>query len=91
MAPKRQKVWKWRGYTITVSDDPLKKYKALVDGKWVHFGDRRYQHYKDKIGFWRRLDHGDKDRRRRYIARHSAGGHTDIPGTAAWFALNVLW
>ena len=30
----------------------------------IHFGDNRYQQYKDKIGIYSHLDHNDKERRK---------------------------
>ena len=51
-----------------------KKYSVYVmkNGKkrLIHFGDNRYQHYKDRLGKWSHLDHYDKERRRRYYSRH---------------------
>ena len=45
----------------------FKKYAVYVlkDGKrrLIHFGDARYQQYKDKIGLYSHLDHNDKKRR----------------------------
>jgi hypothetical protein len=35
------------GKLIRVSDRKNKKYMIKVGPMWVHFGDRRYQHYKD--------------------------------------------
>jgi hypothetical protein len=76
---------------ITYQRSP-RKHKKLVatlpDGRKVHFGDTRYQHYRDKTGILSGLDHNDPERRRRYRARHG----TDPPlHSPAWFALNVLW
>lgn len=74
-----------------------KKYMVEVDGKKVHFGDTRYQHYKDKIGLYSHLDHLDKERRRRYRTRHSNIILSDgIPAykrkySPAWFSYHYLW
>ena len=49
-----------------------KKYMALVGDKWVHFGDNRYEQYKDSaLGLYSHLNHNDKDRRARWYARHN--------------------
>ena len=55
-----------------------KKYMVEVDNKWIHFGalkpdGKGYQHYKDStgLGLYSHLDHGDKERRKRYRDRHS--------------------
>lgn len=74
------------------------KYTAtLPDGKKVNFGDRRYQHYKDKIGSWSSLDHLDLKRRKNYRARHSGivlsdGSRAiDKKYSPAWFSYKYLW
>lgn len=70
-----------------------KKYVAIVfkDGKKIgtfHFGDTRYQHFKDLVSdTYRHLDHNDNDRRRLYRIRHKEG---EFP-SSAWFAYNLLW
>lgn len=78
-----------------------KKYSVYVlkDGKrkLIHFGDRSMQHYKDKIGEYKHLDHGDKDRRKRYLAR--AKGIKNKAGQLTWkdktspnyFSIKFLW
>ncbi len=49
---------------------PNKKYSVYVaGGKLIHFGDRNMEQYHDKIGRWSSLNHGDKERRKRYLAR----------------------
>ena len=54
------------------SDKKFKKYKVLTKNGIIHFGDTRYQHYKDLIGDYKKLDHGDKKRQQNYCKR-SAG------------------
>jgi hypothetical protein len=50
-----------------------KKYSVfvMIDGKkkLIHFGDTRYQQFKDSIGEYKNLDHGDETRRKRYLKR----------------------
>jgi hypothetical protein len=61
---------------IQPSDRKFKKYVALLpDGRKVHFGDKRYQQFKDStgLGLYSHLDHGNKKRRENYFSRHSAG------------------
>lgn len=65
----------------------------------MHFGDTRYQHFKDSTGLklWSKLDHGDAARRRAYRARHR--GILDGSGqpayksreNAAYYAYHFLW
>ena len=63
--------------SIEVSKVGNSKYKAVItDGKKeriLHFGDKRYGQYKDdtKLKKYKRLDHGDKERRKNYFQRHS--------------------
>ena len=90
-----------------VPKNGFKKYTALVPiggkVKRVHFGDRRYQHFKDSVpmdlggGKWSRLDNGDLKRRKNYRNRH--GGMLCSDGTLcisrkyspSWFSYNFLW
>ena len=78
-----------------------KKYSVYVlkDGKkkLIHFGQLPYQHFKDKIGLYKSLDHNDKDRRERYLKR--AKGITDKNGKITWkdknssnyYSIKFLW
>ena len=75
-----------------------KKYSVLFpDGKIVTFGDKRYQHYRDRIGLWSNLDHNNKTRRENYRKRHEAVKLKDgriaknVKFTPAWFSWNFLW
>lgn len=75
-----------------------KKYRVIVyskDGskKTVQFGDKRYQQYKDKtpLKLYSKKDHGDKDRRARYRARHGAQGYHLKKFSPAWFSYFYLW
>lgn len=71
-----------------------KKYSVYVlkDGKrrLIHFGDKRYQHYKDRIGLYSHLDHNDKKRRKNYYSRH---GEKDIKdkSRAKYWSHKKLW
>ncbi len=78
----------FKGYDIYISPRENKKYMAIVNDKKIHFGDKRYQHYKDKLKHYAYLDHNDKARRQLYYMRH---GLTAPKGTAKWFAHNILW
>lgn len=76
-------------YIISKSTRKYKKYMATFpNGKVVHFGDNRYQQYKDSaLGVYTRLNHGDTERRNRYYARHGpAKKHS-----AKWFSHKYLW
>ena len=80
------------------SERQNKKYYALLENKLnknlikIHFGDPNFFHYKDTTGLsdYKHLDHGDKERRRLYIARHKK----DIKDgyySAGFFSMTKLW
>lgn len=79
-------------YIIKKSTRDNKKYMAVFkDGRpSVHFGDSRYQQYKDStpLKLYKNLDHGDKFRRKRYYDRH---GKDAILYSAHWFSNKYLW
>ena len=74
-----------------------KKLMTIVDGKKVHFGNPSYQHFKDKTGIWKKLDHEDPKRRKNYLSRSSGiknkqGQLTkDIPSSPNYHAIRILW
>ena len=69
-----------------------KKYSVYVlrDGKrkLIHFGDRRYQQFRDRLGHFSHLDHNDQRRRELWYARH---GRTNDRSSARYWAARVLW
>jgi hypothetical protein len=84
-------------YEYQKSTRPNKKLMVVVDGKTIHFGDRKMEQFKDKTGIWKSKDHGDKERRKRFLAR--AGGIKNkkgqltakMPSSANFHSINVLW
>ena len=74
-----------------------KKLMTVVDGKAVHFGNPNYQHFKDKTGIWKSLDHADKVRRQNYLTRSAGikdgkGKLTkDNPLSPNYHARRILW
>ena len=68
-------------------------------GKWIHFGQRTAQHFKDStgLGLYSHLDHGDKKRRASYLAR--AKGIKNKQGNLTWknkessnyYSIRFLW
>tara|TARA_R110000803_G_scaffold140861_5_gene207413 strand:- start:6236 stop:6526 length:291 start_codon:yes stop_codon:yes gene_type:complete len=85
-------------YKPWISKAKNKKYSVYVKGdKIIHFGDKRYQHFKDKIGDYKSLDHNDPVRRKSYLAR--AKGIKNKQGELTWkdkntanyWAVRVLW
>lgn len=88
-------------YNYEKSTNPNKKLMVVVekDGKkrTIHFGDRKMEHFKDKSGIWKSLDHGDTQRRKNYLTR-SAGIKNkegkltkDDPFSPNYHARRVLW
>lgn len=69
-----------------------KKYSVYVlkNGKkrLIHFGDSRYGQFKDKLGEYKHLDHGDEKRKKSYYARHGKAISKD---TAKYWSHFVLW
>lgn len=68
-----------------------KKYMVITPkGRTIHFGDKRYQHYHDKIGLYKHLDHNDSKRRALYRQRHKKDKINDpeYPGYYSW---RYLW
>ena len=69
-----------------------KKYDVFkkVDGelkKITSFGDNRYEQFKDKLGLYKHLDHGDKKRKDAYYARHGDAKFE----SAKYFSHKYLW
>lgn len=65
--------------------------------KRIRFGDKRYSHYKDVVGFYNEQDHLDDKRRNLYRIRHSkiknAKGEIayKVKYSPAWFSWHYLW
>lgn len=79
------------GYTIRPSRREFKKYDVFKNEKYItSFGDIRYEHYYDKFGFYSKLNHLDKDRRRSYRQRH-ANDNIDDPEYAGYWSWKYLW
>ena len=79
-------------YEIEKSQRKHKKYKVIFkDGKKsIHFGDNRYEQYKDstKLKCYSHLDHNDKTRKLLYYKRH--GTIANIY-SAKYFSHKYLW
>ena len=81
------------GFVFRKSTRRFKKYMVYVPqkGTWVHFGDVRYQQYKDSTPahLYRRLDHHDPSRRRSFKSRHARTRSVNY--SPSWFADKYLW
>lgn len=79
------------GFTFIKSKTKNKKYDVYKNNKKItSFGDKRYQHYKDKIGMYSNLNHNDLNRRKLYRARHKNDNITS-PTSAGYFSWKYLW
>jgi len=65
-----------------------KKYMIKTNKGIVHFGDNRYNQFKDKIGLYSDLDHNDEKRRDLYYKRHGKSAKKD---SAKYFSHKYLW
>ena len=71
-----------------------KKYSVYVKAdnksgmKLINFGDRRYEHFKDKLGHYKHLDHGDPKRKKAYYDRHGKATSRD---SAKYWSHKILW
>ena len=80
-------------YKPFVSKAKNKKYSVYVKGandkpKLIHFGDKRYGQFKDKLGHYKSLDHGDPKRRKAYYSRHGAAPDKNTP---KYWSHKILW
>jgi hypothetical protein len=81
-------------YKPFVSKAKNKKYSVYVKSdnksgkKLLHFGDSRYEQFKDKLGHYKRLDHNDPERKKAYYARHGKATSKD---TARYWSHKILW
>jgi len=79
-------------YKPFVSKAKNKKYSVYVmkngKKKLIHFGDKRYQQFKDKLGNYKSLDHGDPVRKKAYYSRH---GQTSDKNSAKYWSHKILW
>ena len=84
-------------YEYQISSRPGKKLMVKVGNKRIHFGSFKNEHFRDKTGIWKSLDHNDKERRKRYLSRSSgiknkSGELTkDDPMSANYHSRRVLW
>jgi hypothetical protein len=88
--------FKPESYRFKVSKRKNKKYDVyqIVDGELKYitsFGDKRYQHYEDKISdHYSHLNHYDEERRRLYRLRHK-NDHIGNPNYAGFWSYHYLW
>jgi len=85
-------------YEYEKSNRKDKKLKVKVNNKTIHFGNPKYQHFKDKTDLLpKSLNHGDKKRRDNYLKRSKAiknkkGELTYLnPESPNYHAVRILW
>ncbi len=71
----------------------FKKYSVYVKSdkgnkKLIHFGDKRYGQFKDKLGVYKNMDHGDPKRKKAYYDRHGKATSKDTP---KYWSHKILW
>lgn len=83
---------KINGFEYQLSNRKNKKLKVCVNGKWIHFGDSRYNHHFDHTGLLpTSMNHRDPRRRENYLRRATALGGVDDPNSANYHAVRQLW
>ncbi len=70
-----------------------KKYSVYVKSpagnpKLIHFGDSKYGQFKDKLGHYKHLDHGDPKRKKAYYSRHGPASDKNTP---KYWSHKILW
>jgi hypothetical protein len=85
-------------YKPIKSERKNKKFKVLTKSGVIHFGDTRYEQFKDKLGVYSHLDHNDKKRQKNYCKRakgikNKKGELTykDKDNSANYWSYHFLW
>ena len=86
------------GLRFERSERKNKKLKVFKNGKWIHFGDNRYEHFLDRTGLLNpELSHYDMTRRHRYLSRALKIKNKNGELTAYdyispnYYSVNYLW
>ena len=69
-------------YWVYVKADNKRGYKK------IGFGHKDYGQFKDKLGGYKSLDHGDPKRKKAYYSRH---GEATSKDTAKYWSHKILW
>lgn len=79
-------------YYVYPSRRMNKKYDVYKNDVFIlSFGDVRYQHYHDKLGHYKHLDHWDPQRRKNYLKRSRGLGNIHNPNSANYWSRTMLW
>jgi hypothetical protein len=88
---------KINGIEYQLSEKKNKKLKAYVNEKWVHFGQKGYDHYRDATSLLpKSQNHLDLKRRELYLKRalkitSNEGLTKDDKTSPNYHALRILW
>tara|TARA_R110001592_G_scaffold195998_1_gene443697 strand:+ start:961 stop:1203 length:243 start_codon:yes stop_codon:yes gene_type:complete len=77
-------------YKPIVSNKKDKKYMVLTKKGVIHFGQKGYGQFKDKLGHYGKLDHKDPKRRKAYYDRHG-DKNTKNKESAKYWSHKILW
>jgi hypothetical protein len=69
-------------FTLSKSSRAGKKFMIKHGNKTIHFGSSDYEDY---------TQHGDDDRKQKYLARHKKREDWDDPLTAGFWSAHLLW
>ena len=79
-------------YQPFVSKAKNKKYSVYVKNnnkiQLIHFGDKQYGQFRDKIGNYKNNDNNDPKRHKAYYDRH---GRSNDKNSARYWAQRILW
>ena len=85
-------------YNYELSTAKGKKLMVVVNGKLIHFGQKGYEHFKDKTGLLpKSLNHNDPERRKSYRSRTAKITNKDgsltatDPNSANYHSRKILW
>jgi hypothetical protein len=85
-------------YEYKLSTNKNKKLMVKVNNKIIHFGQKGYEHFFDKTELLdKKLNHGDKERRKRYLLRaknikDKSGKLTaNNPESPNYHSIRILW
>ena len=86
------KTFKVGQFIVKVSSRKNKKYDVYENDKYIlSYGQLPYEQYKDALGYYSNLNHGDKKRRDNYKARASGIGSLNNEYSANYWSYHYLW
>jgi hypothetical protein len=86
------------GFEYKVSNRRDKKLQVWVRGRWIHFGQKGYQHYYDRTQLLpKSWNHKDSTRRANYLSRangiklKTGQRAANDPSSPNYHAIKILW